>query len=247
MITKKTTLLFVCLLTALKIFSAVDFPRPSYLITVSDQNTLKVDSFFVIEDEKNHQYIANDFGSKNLQAEQRATIFSNKFKLKVKLKDSAIIYSEPVIITNKYTRYEFTVKNNKVDVIKLNGDLILHVANSILLLVIASFLFKVLIYLFRFDIKNKISYSLKYTFLNLMYCMLFLCIGKILSSTLFLLIPIVSIIIIYFTENWIQKHDNNVITKNVSGTILIVNSLFYTVGIFIFLFISLFAGFLYRF
>jgi hypothetical protein len=173
MITKKTTLLLLCLLTALKIFSAVDFPRPSYLITVSDQNTLKVDSFFVIEDVKNYQYIANDFGSKDLQAEQRATIFSNKFKLKVKLKDSTIIYSEPVIITNKYTRYEFTVKNNKVDVIKLNGDFILHVANSILLLVIASFLFKVLIYLFRFDIKNKISYSLKYTSLNLMYCLLF--------------------------------------------------------------------------
>jgi len=105
MITKKTTLLFLCLITVLKIFSAVDFPSPSYIITVNDQNTVKVDSFFITEDTKNHQYIANNFGAKDLSVEQKATILSSKFKLRVKLKNSLSLYSEPIIISNKYTQY----------------------------------------------------------------------------------------------------------------------------------------------
>jgi len=246
MITKKTTLIFLCLITALNIFSAIDFPTPSYRITVSDQNTVKVDCFFVVENVKNHQYIANNFGSKDLLAEQKATIFSKIFKLRVKLKDSTSIYSEPIIIRNKYIQYEFTVRNNKVEITKLYGDFILIIAKSILLLLIASLLFKVLIYLFKFEINNKIAYTLKYTFLNLIYCILFIFLGKLLFSTLSIFITLISIILICVTENWLHKHDKNVITKNISGTILVVNGLFYTVVMFVFLFIGLMVGLSFR-
>jgi hypothetical protein len=229
------------------VFSAIDFPTPRYLITVSDQNTIKVDSFFVTEDVINHQYITNNFGSKDLFTEKKSTIFSNKFKLKVKLKDSTIIYSEPILISNKYIQYELIVKNNKVEITKLYGDYILHIAKSILLLVIASFMFKVMIYLFKFEIKNKTTYSLKYTFLNLIYCILFLLLGKIFFNTLSIFITFISIILICFTENWFHKHDKNVITKDVTGTVLLVNGLFFTVVMFIFLFIGLLYDLTYRF
>ena len=246
MINRKTTLLFLCLITTLNIFSAIDLPRPSYGITVSNQNTVKVDSFFVMEDVKNHQYIANNFGSKDLLTEQRVTIFSNKFRLRVKLKDSTLLYSEPIIISNKYIQYEFAVKHNHIEITKLYGNFILLISKLILLLVIASYLFKVLIYLFKFDIKNRIAYTLKYTFLNLIYCMLFLFLGRILFNTLSIFITFISIILICFTENWLHKHDKNVITKNVSGTILVVNGLFYTVVMFVFLFIGLMVGLSFR-
>jgi len=142
MITKKTTLLFLCLISALKIFSAVDFPRPSYIITVYDQNTVKVDSFFISEETKNRQYIANNFGAKDLSVEQKVTILSSKFKLTVKLKNSLSLYSEPIIISNKYTQYEFIVRNNKIEINKLQGEYILQIFKLILLFAIASFLFK---------------------------------------------------------------------------------------------------------
>ena len=242
MITKKTTLLFLCLITVLKIFSAVDFPSPSYIITVNDQNTVKVDSFFITEDTKNHQYIANNFGAKDLSVEQKATILSSKFKLTVKLKDSLSLYSEPIIISNKYTQYEFIVRNNKVEINKLQGDYILQILKTILLFTIASFLFKVMIFLFKFEIKNKIAYTLKYTFLNLIYCILFLFSGKILFSTISIFIAFIAILLICFTEIWLHKHDKNVITRKVSDTILVVNGLFFTVVIFGLLFIGLFTG-----
>jgi len=242
MITKKTTLLFLCLITVLKIFSAVDFPSPSYIITVNDQNTVKVDSFFITEDTKNHQYIANNFGAKDLSVEQKATILSSKFKLRVKLKNSLSLYSEPIIISNKYTQYEFIVRNNKVEINKLQGDYILQILKTILLFTIASFLFKVMIFLFKFEIKNKIAYTLKYTFLNLIYCILFLFSGKILFSTISIFIAFIAILLICFTEIWLHKHDKNVITRKVSDTILVVNGLFFTVVIFGLLFIGLFTG-----
>ena len=242
MITKKTTLLFLCLITVLKIFSAVDFPSPSYIITVNDQNTVKVDSFFITEDTKNHQYIANNFGAKDLSVEQKATILSGKFKLRVKLKNSLSLYSEPIIISNKYTQYEFIVRNNKVEINKLQGDYILQILKTILLFTIASFLFKVMIFLFKFEIKNKIAYTLKYTFLNLIYCILFLFSGKILFSTISIFIAFIAILLICFTEIWLHKHDKNVITRKVSDTILVVNGLFFTVVIFGLLFIGLFTG-----
>ena len=242
MITKKTTLLFLCLISALKIFSAVDFPRPSYIITVYDQNTVKVDSFFISEETKNRQYIANNFGAKDLSVEQKVTILSSKFKLTVKLKNSLSLYSEPIIISNKYTQYEFIVRNNKVEINKLQGEYILQIFKLILLFAIASFLFKEMIFIFKFEINNKIAYTLKYTFLNLIYCILFFFSVKILFSTISICIAFIALLLICLTETWLHKHDKNVITRNVSGTIVVVNGLFYTVVIFVFLFFSLLSG-----
>jgi hypothetical protein len=236
---RKSILIFFYLIYSISIFSAIDLPKPRFIVTVNDQNKIKVDSFFIIDNVTPNQFNLNDFGSKDLSVEQKITILNNKFKLKVKLTDSTLIYSEPILIKDKYTQYEFVIKNNKVEIYKNRGDYYLYIAKIILLLIIASFLFKVLIFLFKFEIKNKLTYSLKYTVLNLIFCLLYLFLFRELFTISLLIAPIVSLIIICITEIWLHKHDKNVINKNVNPTILIVNSLFYTIGVFVFIIIGL--------
>jgi len=228
--------LFVCI----SMIDAIDPAPPHVIINLTNNSNLTIDSVFAYGD-TSFNYMPNSY-EKNFYSSADLKKFDNQiccsnwnhyFKIKVRFADSTEIYSNVAYEKNKYGKFDAIIDKNKIDIKKNYDEFISNLINIVLYLFFASFIFKVLIYLMKFEISNKLIYSIKYTtvnFLNLL--LMYFAFDLFEINYCSILILIFGLTVPLIVDSYLHKKDKNIIVYSLL-TLKIVNMLFYTIGLFV--------------
>ena len=239
---KKAYLLLITLFICISLIYAID-PAPGKLTTIKieDNSITKIDSFF-IDQSPNYDYnLKEGYCKKEINKPLKIRILGDSFRVKFLLLDSSILYSEYINISedSKNALHIISVNKKSVYIKKSYLNYIFSIVLKVLFVLIMSFTLKVLPYIFKLSIKNKIKYIVKYLIINSLYALLiipFLFFALFSFGIVFILYPI----ILYFLDKEIHKEDKNILC-NVSNIFFIITNIIFSIVVCLATFIYTFT------
>lgn len=214
---------------------AIDPAPPHIKAYIVNKSGVKIDSLFMSSNSDfNHPWNKYEDGL-SCSIVSKDTVYCNNinhvFKIKVRFSDSTEIYSKTIYESQNYSTYDVVVEKNQITVNKRYDNLINYSVNFFCYFIFISFFFKVLIYLFKFKIKNKFTYSIKYTFINLLNISIIYFAAEILNLGVTIIFAFAyGLIVPYYADSILHRRDNNIIEYK-NTTLRIVNVIFYIFGV----------------
>lgn len=208
-------------------YSCVFDPAPRGLyIKLKSENIDEIESVFVSGDTLfADQNLINEYNSDKFYYEHYVPLYNSFFKVKVVLKDSTVLYSET--IHYEFQKYAYYISITKKGIVfeKNYKNYITKHATHLFIIIVLSLIFKILIFVFNFNIKNKGIYVLKYTFINVIYIYSIFYVFDFVNILSFF--GLISVLTLPFVIDYtIHYFDKNINKFNI-WLLLIVNILFY--------------------
>lgn len=226
-------------------FAAFDPPSPYISVKITNKSSFNIDSVLISNtaDFKSSltefdSYIADSKESHEYDTVGMFENSNNMFRLKVKLSNNTTILSDVIYEKNKRAYFTAYIYANKITIKKDYSNVVKKLPLLIIYIILISYFFKVHFLSKRFQLKNKTTYSIKYTLINILYISFIYFIFNFgIESGFVYVFYIIVIITPILADNLFHQFDKNII-KYSEKTLSILNFLFFSVGI-------LFFGFLW--
>lgn len=231
----KRLLLALGLVFSSGLLFAID-PAPSHIKAyIVNKSGVKIDSLFMSSNSVFNDPLYKYEDGLSCSIVSKDTVYCNKtnhvFKIKVRFSDSTEIYSKTISENQKYSTYDVVVEKNQINVNKRYDHFINYSINFFCYFIFISFFFKVLIYLCKFKIKNKFTYSIKYMFINLLNISFIYFAAEILNLGVTVIFAFAyGLIVPYYVDSILHRRDNNIVEYK-NTTLKIVNIVFYIFGV----------------
>ena len=207
---------------------AID-PMPGRLTTIKivDNSIATIDSFFIEQSTNDDYNRIVTYYRKDVNEPIKIRVTSDSFRVKFLLLDSSILYSEYINIgeSSKNLLHIISVNRNSVFIEKSYSSYILNIVWKVLFVLLMGFTFKVLPFVLKLEIRNKIKYIVKYMIINSLYVLLvipFMFLALFSFGIALILYPF----LLYLFDKEIHKNDTNVLKSENNVFLIITNVIF---------------------
>jgi hypothetical protein len=205
---------------------------PNINLTVKNESGVNVDSVCVFSDSTSaYGFQSECYHSEELSHNIKVYFRNTEFRIQVYLANKTVLSSNTLYRDKDLEGFTVKVTNKNLQIEKSNNFILMKYFKIFVYLLFISYFFKVIVYVLILKPKRIWMYSSKYTILNVCYLGLLILLGQYLIHANEYLPLFVGFIVSSSCDYLFHRMESNIQAKNFVKTILITNSLFYTIGI----------------